>query len=142
MVALTATEAFACSPCQQILDLQQTIALGQPVIIGERLTPLGAKESKRAGGPEVIEVKVYEVLKGNITESQIKVHGWSGMCDFGLVSPPHEKVVMFLEPSKNKARAYDAVNNGCAVKTLAIEDGNIKTPEGVMSAHAFKQRVQ
>ena len=112
---------FACEPCVEIFDLPKTVNQADLIVVGQK-TIEDPRTGTDLGGPDWIKVKIYQILKGDTKQKEIKVNSWDGMCDFGIVVD--DKVyVMFLKinsiPSENVK--YVAVNWGCAVKTLLVE---------------------
>jgi hypothetical protein len=127
--------AYGCEPCAQSLNLRQTIAQSDVIIMGQKIQdgPLNA-----AGTPEWIEVSVKEVLKGTVTEDPIKVNSWNGMCPYGIVVD-ELPYMMFLvkRESSHEGYLYDAVNSGCAVKTFLVENNNVDVENQPISLENF-----
>lgn len=113
---------YACEPCLETLDLQETVNQSDLIVVGQRTDyPLDGEES--FPGPETINVEIKRTLKGFSEETQIKVHSWSGMCGYGIVVDDKD-YVMFLQKidSYLPEAQYDAVNFGCAVRTFSVEN--------------------
>ncbi len=126
------SSSLACEPCFKELDLNETYQKADLVIIG-RKTADGIKLSPSDShiGPEWIEVQTSKIIKGESDSDHLKINSWQAMCDgYGIVID--EKLyIIFLEkksPPKDFTwddYAYDAVNFGCSVKTLLIEDNKV-----------------
>lgn len=116
-------QAKACEPCESILSLEDTTAQADLVFIG-RLAAEGpaTDDGEGWGGPEWIEVDVVEVYKGRPSGERVRVHSWSGMCPYGIILNDQSEHLIFLQETSS---GYDAVNYGCAVKQLSIEEGRV-----------------
>lgn len=116
-------QAKACEPCEAILSLEDTAAQADLVIIG-RLTKEGpaTDDGEGWGGPEWIEIEVVEVFKGRPSGEQVRVNSWSGMCPYGITLNDANEHLIFLQETSG---GYDAVNYGCAVKQLTIQEGRV-----------------
>jgi hypothetical protein len=126
LLFIFAQPAHACEPCLEVLTLEETAAVADLVIIGKKV-----KNGPNVNGggigssPDWIEVKVIEVLKGEIEETTIKVNSWNGMCAYGIVIEDKGEHLIFLQkvdPSTHDGIQYDAVEWGCAVTRYPIED--------------------
>jgi|GEM_PF-5357107 len=133
-------QALACSPCVTTLNLQQSLDLSKAVIVGTRITPQTPEEMKYESGPEWVEIRVSDVLKGDAQPGQtIKAKAWSQMCQFGIVTPPGESYVMILRKS---GEYYDSLDFGCSVKTLKVKDGTVDTKDGTITLGEFKKLIK
>lgn len=138
VVALS--DAYACDPCKDTLNLEQTMGKADVIAFGERTTPLQPEEYKHEGGPEWVDVKLREVLKGDAKSgSSIKVKSWSQMCQYGISSAVGETEVLFLTKTKD---GYNTVNDGCAIKSLKMDGVLIVTPDGPVMLDKFKSMVK
>jgi hypothetical protein len=55
--------------------------------------------------PEMIELKVLEILKGNgeiEVDDEIEVQSWYGICPYGVQMERYETAVVFLNKAKNQ----------------------------------------
>ncbi len=137
-LSLWAQAAYACEPCPQSLDLQQTMRGASLIIIGERTTPLQEEETKGLGGPEYVDITVHTVFKGASPANAIKATAWFSMCPYGMVTKPGEQHVMFLEQRQGET-FYRVVKDGCSVKTLPVQDGKIIMQGQVLTPDIFKE---
>ena len=125
MVVLSPS-ARACEPCLKILNLEETVKAAELIIVGRRTdySPKEKERRKRQQGPDTIQVKVREVLKGNLKQgSRIKVNSWDGMCPYGILAD--EKVYVMLLIKRKRADNWTTVNNGCSQKSFPIEQGQV-----------------
>ncbi len=108
---------YACEPCPETLNFEETVEKSDLIIISQR-TDYWQYEQKV---PDSINVKIIEVLKGDINQNQITVNSWDGMCPYGI--DVDDKIyIMLLQKRDNQ---YDAVNFGCSVKTFLVENNMV-----------------
>jgi len=126
------SSVYACEPCLETLNLDETVGRADLIIVGQKIKdgpPSGPEGDVIDYGPDWIEVKILEILKGETSEEIIKVNSWSAMCSYGIVIDDRD-YVMFLEyrsvkessPLLDEDYTYNAVNYGCAEKTILIDD--------------------
>ena len=106
---------YACEPCPSTLNFEETVEKSDLIIIGQR-TDFSPNEQDSFEGPESINVKIIEILKGETNQNQIKVNSWDGMCGYGIVVDDKEYVMLLQE----KDNIYDAVDFGCSIKTFPV----------------------
>ena len=124
------SEIYACEPCVKALNLEESINKSDLIIVGAKVAQGPAASDVGPGGPEWIEVKVTRILKGNIKEDKIKVNSWDGMCPYGIIVDEKYYAMLLAERKSSYADyQYDAVDFGCAVKTLLVEN-NMVNVEG------------
>ncbi len=134
--------AFACVPCAETWDLSKTAKHADAIIIGKRITPKTPGEDRLESAPEYVNITVESVLKGDIEEKTIKAAAYaSGVCPYGIVTPPGKSYVMFLGRAKD-GKTYDSLNYSCAVRSLAVENNKVLTDNGPMDMKQFKQLIQ
>ncbi len=124
ILSLFSTSALACQPCREDLNFEQTTQKAGLIIIGQKVVhgpSTKSGSSKLPGGPEWIRVKVLETLKGDLSEKEIQIRSWYGMCAYGIIINDNKPYVIFLQKGKDQ---YYAVNSGCAIRTFSV-DGNI-----------------
>jgi len=109
--------ACACEPCQQVLDLDVSLAKATLVVVGRRTDYAQAEQERwsRQQGPDTIDVAVERVLKG-AAPKRITVDSWQGMCPYGIVVDG-DRYVMILA---GEPPVYQSVESGCAVKVLPV----------------------
>lgn len=112
--------AASCEPCVKTLDLGQTAARADLIVVG--ISPKNpVKGSSRRPGPGQYEVRIERVLKGKLAEKKISVVGWQGMCSYGITDWSAKRQVLFLvRPPAGETR-WHAVDDGCAVKALEMK---------------------
>ena len=112
---------WACTPCTDTWDFKKTAENADAIIVGQKVS------EQRSNSPEWIDVRVTQVLKGNIQDQKIRIASWYGMCPFGIVADDKPYAMLLVNSNKSQGRLYyDAVNYGCAVKTLVVEKGKVK----------------
>ena len=129
-IILLTNSARACEPCVEILDVEQTTAAAELIIIG-RLVREGPSTGS---GPDWLEIEVLEVWKGELAQRRIQVNSWDGMCAYGVILFDHEPHLIFLV---KQGDMYDTVEAGCAVRSMLIEGDQIKTEEGLVPLDQF-----
>jgi hypothetical protein len=118
-IAILATAAIACQPCQSKLDLEQSLKQADLVIVGKRIDY--DPEEKM---PSSIKVNIIKVLKGEIKETQIEVRSWYGMCGYGIVVDD-QIYVMILRKSFEMKGMHTTVNAGCSVTQLPVKSNRV-----------------
>jgi len=86
IMLIFSSEIYACEPCGNSLDFNETVRRSDLVIIGEKFSDgpwTGLRDSQ--AGPDWIEVKVHDVLKGESNEDAITINSWNGMCSYGIL---------------------------------------------------------
>jgi hypothetical protein len=125
--------AYACEPCPEVLTFEESVAAADLIIIGERV---GSGPST-GDGPDWIMVDIYEILKGNTTETRIRVNSWDGMCPYGIVVDDG-LYVMILDQFEDQ---YDSVHWGCSVKTFPVESEMVMMGDGPVPIDDFVQML-
>ncbi|MBN1121114.1 MAG: hypothetical protein JXJ17_08550 [Anaerolineae bacterium] len=134
LAALLAVQiVYACEPCPEVLTFEETVAEADVIIIGERVG-LGPSTGD---GPDWITVKVYEVLKGSVSENRIRINSWDGMCPYGIVVEDGLYVMILDEYSGG----YDSVHWGCGVKTFPVESEMVMMGDGPVPVDDFVQML-
>ena len=126
IMGVLSPSARACEPCLKILNLEETVKAAELILVGRRTDYSPKEKERRKGqeGPDTIQVKVREVLKGNLQQgSRIKVNSWDGMCPYGILAD--EKVYLMLLIKRKRADYWDTVNNGCSQKLFSVERDQI-----------------
>jgi hypothetical protein len=141
LFTVLAPSAFACEPCPNYWNLQDSLNAADLVIIGKRITPKQLGEDTLENPPEFVDIVVEEILKGKEDSTTIKAKAWSGMCPYGIVTPPEKSYVMLMVKSKDAAY-YDSLNYGCAVSTLSMDGNMLTTRDGAISLDNFKTMMK
>ncbi|MGE0753797.1 MAG: hypothetical protein AB7L92_01400 [Alphaproteobacteria bacterium] len=136
---------MACEPCREYWDTEKSAREAKWIIIGTRTSPQEPAERGEGpnapGGPESIKIQVDSVLKGELGDGPVIAHAWSGMCPYGIVIPPGKPHVIFMTSKEGDVR-FHALNYGCAVSAMALQDQQIITRDGPMTMDAFRQMLQ
>jgi len=137
-------ETCACQPCTAKLDFDETLKASDLVVIGRRVGEYPSPEMALPNrmGPDWIRIEVLEILKGYCPNRIIKVNSFNGMCPYGIVIEDDNKHIFFLQKAHVDYLDYDSVNNGCAVKTLAISDDQVEYQGKLISLKIFKLIIQ
>lgn len=117
---------WACEPCRETFDFQQTVQHSDAIIIGQKIEEGPQTEPRFPSSPDWIKVKVLRGLRGGVIDPEIKVNSWDGMCPYGIVVDD-KTYVMLLKAKADSPEGYqyDAVNYGCGVKTYLLENDQI-----------------
>lgn len=140
LFSIWSSSVSACEPCGPRLGFEETANQADEIIIGQRVMSTikrwltlnvmarGSEFPEYAlahDGSSVIDVEVFELLKGRLLKDRITVHAFSGMCPYGMAIPPDTQFVMLLKKATVDRRfEYDVVSD-CAVKALPIRDGMV-----------------
>lgn len=128
LLVLFASPALACAPCAKQLTLDETLKGVDTVIIGKRT------DSSKKERPETIEIEIEAVLKGKVTAgTTVTVKSWTGICPFGIMTATDAPAVFLL---KEKDGMLDALDGGCAVKSLPYENGFITVDNSLVGVKA------
>ena len=120
---------LGCEPCPEEIDIKETYRRADLVIVGEKFSE-GPSSNTQPSGPEWIEVQTSKIIKGISDSNHFKINSWDGMCGYGIVIDEKTYVIFLEKKSPHKDftwddYAYDAINSGCSVKTLLIENGEV-----------------
>ena len=126
-IAIMATSAIACQPCQSKLDFEQSLQQADLVIVGKRID-----YDPNEKMPSSIKVNIIKVLKGEIKEAQIEVKSWYGMCGYGIVVDD-QIYVMILRKSLEMPGIYTTVDMGCSVTQLLVKSNKVSVGGKSMS---------
>ncbi len=148
LIALLALlqSAWGCEPCSGTLNLVETVDKADLIIVGQKIADGTKTESNSPDytGADWIEVQVIEVLKGDPPgQQQLKVKSWEDVCPYGIVVDDRV-YVMFLEKKDDAAGEYqyDAVNSGCALKTLLLEDDKVNVAGQALALGDFIEMLR
>jgi hypothetical protein len=130
--------AKACEPCFKILTLEETAEQADLIIIGKKVKEGPSTGQYPQGGPDWIEIKVLETLKGEAPANRIKVNSWDGMCNYGIIITDKREYLIFLAERED---FYKAVDIGCAAKQFPIENGIVEMYEESVPLDEFVTRL-
>ena len=137
MVLLSCVGGFACQPCQSTLTLEESAGKAELIIVGQR--PNFSPNEVR---PESIRVRVVSILKGKPQKRVIVVRSWyRRVCPYGIVVDD-QRYVMFLTKSVEMPGKYEAVEEGCGVKTLAVRNNGVLVDEKKMSLAELREKYK
>lgn len=128
LLSLTLGKAYACQPCETTLGIEQTIAKADLIIEARKVS------SSKKSNPEFITLKIKSIIKGDYTKKRIIVRSYHGMCSYGIVIDKKNYLV-FLQLTTG---GWDAIDNGCSVKTLPVINGLIQYKDMLISPNEFK----
>jgi hypothetical protein len=134
---------WACEPCAEVLGLDETVRQADLVIVGRKTDAEPHAATGPAGAaPDWIDVEVLQVLKGTSAEARLRVNSWDGMCDYGIVVDAHPHVMFLVKPRPGQGRVfYDAVNDGCAVKTYPIDGNQVRLDDESIAVEQFSSHL-
>jgi len=132
---------FCCEPCKEILGFQSTVQQADLIIVGRKIAEDTPAREQSNSGPESITIQVLKYLKGKAPR-KIKVNSWDGMCPFGIVID-NRTYVIFLQKKGTPLFAlgkveYDAINQGCSIKTYPVESDTVYFEDQKISLDIFK----
>ncbi len=135
----------ACEPCAKILSFEESVREADLIVIGQKISEGPRSDfGEGYGGPDWIEVKIGQVLKGEVSVEKIKVNSWDAMCDYGIVLEQDRSYVMLLKQRKvsDEDYQYDAVNYGCGVKAYALQGDLINFNGKEIPVMEFKKELE
>lgn len=140
--------SYACEPCYPIFNFEETVKEADLIIIGREISegPITIPGERQQAGPDWIEVKVLQVLKGESQEEKITVNSWDGMCPVGIFIAQKDKdkdYVFFLQKRSipDEPYQFDAVHFGCAVQTYPLEGELINFEGKKISIEDFQKHI-
>jgi hypothetical protein len=136
VLILFSQTVFACQPCRETLNFDESAKKADLIIIGQKVADGPSTGSQGFnGGPEWIDIKLLETLKGDTSEKKIRVKSWYGMCAYGIIINDENPHVIFLSKEDNQ---YFAVNGGCATRTYNIQGEKVDFKENDLSKNTQK----
>lgn len=138
------SKSYACQPCAKILSFEESVNEADLIIIGQKMSEGPRSDfGEGYGGPDWIEVKIKQVLKGEISAAKIKVNSWDAMCPYGIIVENDKDYVMLLRQREvtHEDYQFDAVNYDCGVKTYVLEGDYINFDGEKISVINFKKKV-
>lgn len=132
---------LSCQPCPSTLNLQDTINNSDLIIIGQKITDIG--DIQTGFSPEGMKVKVISILKGTNNKEELNIVSAHGMCGYGIYLRDNRENVLFLK----KAEAgfpnydYDAINWGCSVRSLVVENNQVEYNGQKISIDELTQNI-
>jgi hypothetical protein len=136
-VLLSSAGAFACQPCQSTLTLEQSASKAELIIVGERLN-----FSPNEVRPQSIKLRIVSILKGKAERKKIVVRSWyQKICPYGIIVDD-QRYVMFLSKSVEMPGMYEAVEGGCGVKTLSVQNKEVLVEGKRMSLAELREKYK
>ena len=136
-VTLFAITTLACEPCSSNLNLEQSLNKADLVIVGQKFINNDVSEER----PTTSRIQVLRVLKGRLSDKQIVVRSWYGMCPYGIIIDD-KTYLMILSKSKEMPGAYESIDSGCSVKTLPVKGDNVYVDGVTISLAKIKRKFK
>lgn len=134
---------YACEPCMQIHNLEESLVAADAVVIGTKIgeAPYAAL-NRGPGGPDWIEVRIRRTLKGEDLPSVIKINAWDGMCAYGFLLEENKDYLLLLAGTDldGQETQFQAVFYGCGVKAFEVAHGHVLLSEDEVPLAEFKRR--
>lgn len=133
-------EAYACEPClkEKSMQFEETARAADLILIVQRNDFSPDELTHGIAGPETIKVKVLQKLKGEVSNAEITLKSWSGMCAYGIVLNDNLEHVVFLKKSGN---LYHTVAI-CSVKSYAVKDGMVQFDTEKIAVEDFRVKLE
>lgn len=134
---------FACQPCANTLNLEETIKKADLIVVGQKVADGPRSDfGEGYGGSDWIKVKIIETLKGSAPSAKIKVNSWDTMCPYGIIVGDSRSYLMLLQrrTSSEESYQYDAVNFGCAETSYLVENNQIDFKEQKITLETFASK--
>lgn len=136
VLGLLNANMFACQPCESTLNLEESLAKSELVIVGQRLD-YDADETQ----PQSIKVKVLSVMKGKMGEETISVRSWYGMCPYGIIVDD-QTYLMILTKSSEIPDMYEPVDYGCSVRALSVKSNTVTVNGEKMTIEELRSKYR
>ena len=143
-VLITTSIVYACEPCTNTLNFEETVNKSDLIIVGQRIGEGPRSDfGEGYGGPDWIKVRIIEILKGSSQDTMIKVNSWDAMCSYGIIINDNKNYVMLLQERESieEEFQYDAVDFGCAQKTYSVENNEIDFEGNKISIDEFTNKL-
>ena len=127
---LISSPIFACQPCLGTpLNLEETVDRADLIIVGHKIDD-GQQSSSREDIdiliPELIQVRILEILKGSTQSTEIKVRSFYGMCAYGIVLNDNRNYLILLSNvSETEEELYSSVDGDCAEKSYLVLNNQV-----------------
>jgi hypothetical protein len=130
----------ACEPCTKdaSMKFEETARNADLIIVGQRYDFSPDELTHGTFGPEYIKLKVVRELKGKVSQEEITVKSWSGMCPYGIILNDNSQHVVFL---KKQGDQYRAVAE-CGIKSYAVKDGVVELEKEQVTIEDFQLRLE
>jgi len=136
---------YACKPCAKDLIFEEAVKQADLIIVGRKIAegPRTDTPELLYGGPDWITVQITQTIKGNPEKTEILVNSWDAMCNYGIVVDD-KSFVMLLAKKKGPVdeSEYDAVNNGCSVKTYLLDEGSVVMDSRKLPLTDFIEKIK
>ena len=126
---LFACPASACEPCLTRSSLEQTVRQADVIALLQN-------DDRNSGGtldarPELLELSVVQLYKGNIDTSSLLVRSWYGECAYGVQMRMNTKSIVFLQEVRDIATGqfdgtYKLVEDGCSEGQLPVSGNTVR----------------
>lgn len=129
---LSFSGARACEPVEP-LGLENTVKYADLIFVGQSIKegPRGEREFPFSGGPEWVDIRVGDSIKGDLENGQIIRVSTNSPCGYGF-SVPFLKTdsLMFLDRQEHSIYKYQRVDeqsdiiNGTGETSIVLKDGS------------------
>jgi hypothetical protein len=146
---LLAKVGFTCEPCFKRLDLKESLKKADLVVVASKLSEgphtSGDAKGDGWGGPDWYVINIEEILKGNENQSQVRVNGFDGMCNYGVNLGDGQYLLILTKASQQakeyEANDYHAVDYACSIKQLTLKNENFVYLEETISFEKIKEMI-
>ena len=136
--------ALACTPCSRQYDLDETLAAADFVIIAEKKRD-GPRTDQGYGwgGPDWIEIRVKETLKGRELPRSLKVNSFDGQCTYGFQLQQGRDYILLVKEQRATKKSYrfTSVFRGCGVQSLEMDGDYVIINGGRWTMAEFQDKL-
>lgn len=120
---VSASPSFACEPCLSKASLERTVAQSSVIVLVKNDDQDSSADLEK--GPEVVNLTIEKVFRGNINTSSLLVRSWYGSCAYGVHLKLRQRAVLMLQEMTDVATGqwdgtYKLIEEGCSEGQLDV----------------------
>lgn len=115
--------SLACEPCLSKTPLERTVAQSSVIILVKNDDQDSSADLDK--GPDVVNLTIEKVMRGQVNTSSILVRSWYGSCAYGVHLKLRERAVLMLQEMTDVATGqwdgtYKLIEEGCSDGQLEV----------------------
>lgn len=140
LVLCASGQALACEPCVTRSSLERTVKQADVIVL---VSNQDRSSESGTSHPEVLELTVEKVLKGNVETSAVLVRSWYGDCAYGAQMRLNGKAILLLQEVTDVTTGefdgtYKLVEDGCSQGQLEVIGDKVRVNERWQTLGAFE----
>lgn len=143
LLLFTSSSALACQQCLSKSPLERTI--DQASLIALVINKDKNSSASLDTGPEIVNLTVLKIYKGDSYYEVIPVHSWYGQCVYGVHMALQEKAVVMLQEMVDITTgewdgSYKVVEEGCSEGQLDVRGQLVRVRNTWMPLETFESK--